>query len=186
MSSIQSLILTPADGAYTKETKNVGMRAVPIKVLLNISDFDDPKELARIADLVNSMRLQTREGPAVIDPHAVLCQGPAGEYWQQAPSTVEANYIPGEKDGAWTKYDPRPGRIVDVYRVTEEDAQRYQYVQGLWGTTVEGVPNLQKIQAGDYVGRDPANHDDRWVIAGSIHRNTYGPVKTAESATSDA
>jgi hypothetical protein len=186
MSSIQSQILTPADDAYIEATKNVGMSAVPIKVLLNISDFNGPKELARIATIVDSMRLQTREGPAVIDVHAVLCQGPAGEYWQQAPGTVQANYIAGEKDGIWTHYDPRPGRIVDVYRVTEEDAQRYQYIQGLWGTTVDGVPNLHKIQADDYVGRDPANHADRWVIAKAIYHTTYGPVKTAEPAASDA
>jgi hypothetical protein len=175
MNSTQPKIFPLNDVSFAQATKNKAMMAISFAELLDLRYESMPRVRQRVAIIVDAMRLQTREGPAIIDTDAVLCQGVSGEYWQQAQATIDKNYIPtGRILERWTQYDPRPDRIVDVHQVTAQEASAYTHIQGRWGSVIDGIVNLQVIREGDWIGREPNDHANVWVIDNSTFDSTYG------------
>jgi hypothetical protein len=50
------------------------------------------------------------------------------------------------------------------------------YIRGLWGSTVDGVENLQAFTLGDFLCRQPHEHADQWIVRRTLFLNTYSEL----------
>ncbi len=128
-----------------------------------------PSESVILPEFLDSFKLITLEGLAVLRPDTILCKGINGELWCQEFSTVRAKYdIEKEKDG-WSKCTPKAGNSVQFFISTENG-----WVQGQWGDDVRGVgKNLQEVSKGDAVCRNPKDTTDQWVVRRELFNSTY-------------
>lgn len=160
------MILNTNTVHWTEATKTRGLRAK------RVTDLISP-------EIISSVLLKTLEGHAVVDPQNMVCVGPAGDIWQQPEAGLRKKYnITGlDKDG-WLLCNPKPENSVECFEVTEWQASRAKYVQGIWGSDVPDVgQKLQAFSPGDFICRKPDDHADQWVVRRKLFLNTYELIK---------
>lgn len=124
-------------------------------------------------DLIPLLLLNTLEGPAPLGVDNYICKGIVGEPWQQTPKKLESTYTLTGADGeGWLIWTPKPGNAVEMFYATEDG-----YVQGTWGSTINGVEKLQLVLKGDAICRDPNNHIDQWRVQRALFDATYDITK---------
>jgi hypothetical protein len=142
-------------GRIAKKTK--GVRAKPIVNL--------------IVDrtVLNKFLVDTLEAREPVSADAIMCIGECNDAWQQTASSLLKKYTVESIDpDGWMVCTPKPDASVEFFEATADC-----YVRGLWGQTIDGVPNLQRAAAGDAVVRSRSDPTDMWVVARKIWRNTY-------------
>jgi len=130
------------------------------------------------------LTIKTLEGYIPIDRSCLLCVGEADEPWQQLPHKIEKDYDMVGTEGAWDLYMPKPTKIVEFIEVTEEllrdtlniPPAAPTFIVGLWGETIDGIANLQRVRQGDFIARQLDQHEDQWVVQRSIWLRTYEEV----------
>ena len=153
-------------GALAKKTK--GLKAKHLSAL-----FADKSVMSKFL-------LDTLEAKEVITPDACFCIGEANDAWQQSAVKLIKDYdlVSIDADG-WMLWHPKPTKIVEFIEVTPEMGEGY--IVGKWGQTIDGVANLQKFKAGDFIARQPGDHSDQWVIQRSIWQRTYSDFSCDEN-----
>lgn len=159
------IVDTANRSAWRKASKTVPLLARPMSELI------DPT-------FSHLFRLNTLEGVAQIDAGAMLCLGAEGEAWQQSLTNIQKKYslelvLTSGPYANWLRYVPKDGNIVEFFVVDEEDPHAELFVQGLWGETVDEIPNLQRCSNLDVVCRNPADTRDVWVVRRRLFNNTY-------------
>lgn len=142
-------------GRIAKKTK--GVRAKPIVNL--------------IVDrtVLNKFLVDTLEAREPVSADAIMCIGESNDAWQQTATSLLKKYTVESIDpDGWMVCAPRPDASVEFFEAPA-DCQ----IVGLWGQTIDGVPNLQRAAAGDMVVRNRSDPTDQWVVARKIWRNTY-------------
>lgn len=123
----------------------------------------------------NKFVLDTIEGNHPLDENTVICIGIAGDVWQQQFSKVLSKYtVESMTTDGWLRCVPIPGVPNDVYEVTKADVANGDIfnVKAQWGVTTPSGP-IQVGKVGDFILRDPNNHDDVWIVQRKIFLNTY-------------
>ena len=121
-----------------------------------------------------NLLLKTLEANEPIDPEAVLCVGQSGDVWQQTAKAVDKKYefveYASYPQTGWAVYKPRDGNAVDAFEATQGG-----YIVGLWGEEVPalGAKNLQRVKVGDFICRQPHDHNDQWVVQRNLFLNSY-------------
>lgn len=148
-------------GRIAKKTK--GVRAKPIVNL--------------IVDrtVLNKFLVHTLEAREPVSADAIMCIGESNDAWQQTASALLKKYTVESIDpDGWMVCMPKPESSVEFF-----EAPADCYVRGLWGQTIDGVPNLQRASKGDAIVRDRSDHKDQWVVVRKIWRNTYTELTAA-------
>ena len=142
---------------WLRAKKNKGLRA---KAMIN---------LMVDRTVMSKFLVDTLEAKEPVSPNAMFCIGEAGDAWQQTPKALLKKYdiLDVDNDG-WMVCQPKPDNEVQFYE-SEVD----QLVQGQWGETIDGVANLQRCKAGDFVLRNPEDTTDQWVVQRKLFLNTY-------------
>jgi hypothetical protein len=119
--------------------------------------------------VVNKFLLDTLEGREPIGPSSMFCIGEAGDAWQQSPKALLKKYdVLDIDDDGWMVCQPKPDNEVQFFESSND-----QYVTGHWGETVNGLPNQQWCNVGDFVLRHPDDVTDMWVVQRKLFNNTY-------------
>ena len=125
---------------------------------------------------IGSTSLQTLEGPQTIVADSMICLAePSGEVWQQTSTALLRKYdITHVTADGWLVCRPKPEGAVEYFEITAELAGNAKYLQGQWGSVIDGVgTNLQTFKIGDRVCRQPHDHTDQWVVAQSAFLRDY-------------
>ena len=75
--------------------------------------------------------------------------------------------------------EPKPENEVEFFEFREADERKMSVtpgswvIQGQWGETIDGVQGLQRLADGDFVCRQPDQHEDQWVVRRKLFLNTY-------------
>jgi hypothetical protein len=131
--------------------------------------------------LIASVLLDTPEGQEPINPDNFICRGLTGEVWQQTPKAINRKYdnVAEAADG-WDIYRPKPENSAEFFFATGEmlaaQPEWPTVIQGLWGETIDGIPNLQRFAVGDAICRQPTDHSDVWVVRRHFFDNTYEAI----------
>ena len=112
--------------------------------------------------------IDTLEGREPANVANMLCMGAAGDPWQQSVKALFKKYdVVGIEDG-WLLCNPKPENEVEFY-FSESDG----VIQGLWGETIDGRDNMQRVSKGDAIARQTYDHNDQWVVRRKLFDNTY-------------
>lgn len=119
--------------------------------------------------VVNKFLLDTLEGREPLGADAIFCIGEAGDAWQQSPKSLLKKYdIVKIDEGGWLHCEPKPDNEVQFY----ESGETF-LLTGRWGEEINGVPNQQRCDAGDFILRNPNDVSDTWVVRRKLFQNTY-------------
>lgn len=114
--------------------------------------------------------VDTLEAREPVHADAMFCIGESDDAWQQSAKKLLQKYTVDAIDSdGWMVCNPKPDASVDFYQIVNYDG----VIQGNWGETIDGVPNLQRYNAGDFIVRNRDDHTDCWVVARKIFANTY-------------
>jgi hypothetical protein len=154
---------TTTNKVWRRGKKTQGLRSKPLVSLIVDKS------------VVNKFLIDTLEGREPIDSANMFCIGDAGDAWQQTAKALLKKYdIKNIDSDGWMICEPKPENEVEFFQwIPDPIPFGYTYIKGQWGATIEDVFNLQKIVAGDFVCRQPDNHDDQWVVQCRLFRNTY-------------
>ena len=142
-----------------KKTK--GLRAKPMVTLLV-----DRTVMAKFL-------VDTLEAREPVHADAMFCIGESNDAWQQSAKNLLQKYTVDAIDSdGWMVCNPKPDASVEFFQVTTEAG----VIQGHWGETIDGVPNLQRYTTGDFIVRNRENTSDCWVVARKIFINTYTAI----------
>ena len=154
-------ILDTTTSTWLRGKKTKGLKAKPLITL--------------IVDraVVNKFLIDTLEGREPIDSANMFCIGETGDAWQQTAKALLKKYdITSIDTDGWMNCLPKPENEVEYFEVTA--GTHAQYIVGKWGSTIEGLGvNLQKFNIGDFVCRQPHEHEDQWVVQRNLFLNTY-------------
>lgn len=146
-----------------KKTK--GLRAKPLSAL--ITD----------RSIISKFSIDTLEGKEPINSANMFCIGETGDAWQQTAKALLKKYnITNIDADGWLICEPKPENEVEFFewKCEQGSPEEYtSYIKGLWGATVDGVDNLQSIFVGDFVCRQPHQHEDQWVVRKHLFINSY-------------
>jgi hypothetical protein len=123
--------------------------------------------------LADKLLLNTLEGNQQIGK-SMICLGATGDIWQQAPRKLLEKYtVTAITDDGWLECTSIPGVLSDVFEVPDqENGNQDVYILAQWGqNSPEGKIQMGKV--GDFILRDPNNHDDVWIVAQKFFLNTY-------------
>lgn len=146
-----------------KAKKTQGLRAKHISATVS-----DPS-------ILNSLLVRTLEGVGAIGPNVMYCVGILGDVWLQNATNLLKKYdlIKIDEQG-WLHFMPKPENEVEFFEVTADMlGADGGYLIGLWGDTIDGVQNCQKVLVGDFVARQVFDHNDQWVVKRKIWLNSY-------------
>ena len=124
----------------------------------------------------DDFQLCTLEGNQSFTIDSMMCKGELGDTWQQTRYALDRKYdIVGVDVYGWIMYKPKPTSSVEFFAVTPEMLSwtDTNYIVGLHGDTIGEIENCQKVASGDFIARDPADHNDQWVVARKIWINSY-------------
>jgi len=138
--------------------------------------FKPAQSVVPDARIRSKIILDTIEGYHPLDENTVICLGAAGDVWQQQISKLVTKYsiVSSTSDG-WMWCTPLPGVPNDVYEVTANDLGNGNdtfHVSAQWGINTDNGP-IQVGKVGDFILRDPNNHNDVWLVQRKIFLNTY-------------
>jgi hypothetical protein len=158
-------VLETNTAVWRRAKKTKGLKAKPLITLI----VDKA--------VVNKFLIDTLEGREPIDSANMFCIGETGDAWQQTAKALLKKYdiISIDADG-WMNCMPKPENEVEFFEVTDATALMAAdggYIVGLWGATIDGVPNLQAFVKGDFVCRQPHQHEDQWVVRRTLFQNSY-------------
>lgn len=119
--------------------------------------------------ILQHVLLTTLEGNQRLSITNYVCLGDSGEPWQQSATALFKKYDPIDWDeNGWIVMQPKPEYFREAYQVLDQDFS----IHALWGEeTPEGI--IQSGCAGDYIVRDPNNHEDVWIVKQKTFENTY-------------
>lgn len=157
------MILSTENAVWRRGKKTQGIKA---KALIN---------LMVDRSVVNKFLIDTLEGREPIDSANIFCIGGAGDAWQQTSKALLKKYdVKAIDEDGWMICEPKPENEVQFFEITADMVGDAQFIQGLWGETVEGVgKNLQRFKVGDFVCRQPHEHSDQWIVDRTLFLNTY-------------
>lgn len=158
------MILNTTDAMFSaKAKKTQGLRAKHMSTLIT-----DPLAL-------NALLVQTLEGIGAVTADTMYCLGNLGDVWLQDSAKVLKKYDLVKIDAqGWLHFMPKPENEVEFFEVTADMlGADGGYLIGLWGDTVDGVANCQKVAVGDFVARQVYDHNDQWVVKRKIWLNSY-------------
>ena len=112
--------------------------------------------------------IDTLEGKEPAHTENMLCMGAAGDPWQQSVKALLKKYTVTGIDDGWLLCEPKPENEVEFY-FAESDG----VIQGLWGETIDGQDNMQRVSVGDAIARQTYDHNDQWVVRRKLFDNTY-------------
>jgi hypothetical protein len=162
MSAAVFIFDTSAIKQWGVARKTKGLRAKPIVSLIVDKS------------VMSSFLIDTLEGREPIAPENVFCIGEGGDAWQQSPKKLLDKYTVDKIDGdGWMHCVPKPENSVEFYIVADDITG---YVQGHWGATIEGIPNLQEFTRGDAIVRNRTDPTDVWIVRRKIWLNTYTEI----------
>lgn len=113
----------------------------------------------------------------------LLCQGEIGEPWQQSENALLKKYNIVGFEGQWMVCEPKPENEVEYFIFREANIRKMSVpdgtwvIQGLWGETIDGVPNLQRVSDGDAVCRQIYDNADQWVVNKDLWKATYSHLR---------
>lgn len=157
----------------TLARKTKGMKASPLSY-----------EIA--AHVAPYLRIATREGYIPVNRDLVLCVGEDDEPWSQTAEKIRKDYdhVGNDGQGLWHIFKPKATKIVEFFELTQGLLDELNippcspmYITGMWGETIDGVANLQKVTMGDFIARQPDDHSDQWVVQQNIWLRTYTEVE---------
>lgn len=151
------MILNTDNAVWRRGKKTKGLKAKPLITL--------------IVDraVVNKFLIDTLEGREPIDSANMFCIGETGDAWQQTAKALLKKYdITGIDADGWMACMPKPENEAEFFEATTEG-----HIVGLWGATIDGVANLQAFKVGDFICRQPHQHEDQWVVQRKLFLNTY-------------
>jgi hypothetical protein len=125
--------------------------------------------------------IDTLEGKEPIAPDSIFCIGECNDAWQQSAKKVLAKYTVEAIDAdGWMVCVPKPDNSVEFVELTTFFLEKNTdfrsgrtFITGLWGATVDDVPNLQEFEAGDFLARNRTDHTDQWIVRRKIWINSY-------------
>lgn len=156
------------------ETKNItgwntAKKTRPIKAKSLINLLVD-------RSVTSKFLLDTLEGNEVLGDGSVVCVGEAGDAWQQMPKKLLGKYdVTALDNDGWMVCTPKPDNAVNVVEVTKEMAGpdgKFTII-GFWGAMVDGVANVQKGEAGDFICQNKSDLLDVWIVKRKLFLNTY-------------
>lgn len=170
-----SAILRTEHKLWSRAKKTSQLRAKPIASIIQ-----DPL-------ILGVFKLETLEATEVLAAEAVLCIGPTGDVWQQSGKALLKKYTVISIDPAgYLVCEPKPENEVQFFELTKDlvgmdsGDDSYVLIQGLYGETILGIPNLQKAKVGDFICRQVHDHNDQWVVQRKIFLNTYTVLSDQE------
>lgn len=120
--------------------------------------------------------VDTLEGHEPLGDGAVVCVGEAGDAWQQMPKKLLQKYKVATIDSeGWMVCEPLPDNAVNCVEVDPSDCEvngAFSII-GQWGATVDGVANVQKGVAGDFICQNRTDPTDVWIVKRKFFLNTY-------------
>lgn len=127
---------------------------------------------------LNALLVQTLEGVGTVTADMMYCLGNLGDVWLQDPVKVLKKYDLTKIDSnGWLHFAPKPENEVEFFEVTVDMLDTNDgYLIGLWGDTVDGIKNCQKVTVGDFVARQVYDHKDQWVVKRKIWLNSYTKI----------
>jgi hypothetical protein len=151
---------------YKVGRKTKGLRAKPMVTLLV-----DRTVMAKFL-------VDTLEAKEPVHADAMFCIGESNDAWQQSAKKLLGKYnVDAIDPDGWMVCSPKQENSVEFSQLP--DTTYGGYIQGNWGETVEGVPNLQRFKPGDFVVRNRDDHSDTWIVDQKIFRNSYTEISGA-------
>lgn len=122
--------------------------------------------------VVTKFLVDTLEAHEPVSADSMLCIGESNDAWQQTAKKLLAKYTVTEIDSdGWMVCVPKPENSVEFYEVPAGSPPGY--IVGHWGSTIEGLANLQSFVAGDFIARNREDVTDQWVVRRRIWTNSY-------------
>lgn len=164
------IILDTSDEVWRLAQKEQSITAKPMRDVIS-----DPK-------CVGGFLLNTLEGAARIDIDAMYCYTERGDVWQQSSSSLLKKYtVESITHDGWLICHPKPNVPVQFFELVPErhstpyDSEEIT-IRGRYGALIDGIPNLQHCQIGDFVLRNPNETTDQWVVRKHLFLNTYKEI----------
>lgn len=147
-----------------KKTK--GLRAKPMVTLL----VD--------RTVMSKFLVDTLEAKEPVHADAMFCIGESNDAWQQSAKKLLSKYTVDAIDPeGWMVCNPKMENSVEFSQTqVGEGFGHGGWIQGNWGETIEGMPNLQRYKSGDFIVRNREDHTDTWVVDQKIFINSYTEV----------
>lgn len=126
--------------------------------------------------VIDKFLIDTLEGEEPIDIANMFCIGETRDAWQQTPKALLTKYkVDFIDNSGWMHCSPKPENEVQFFEFTSDMAGAERWViQGIWGKTIRGLgKDLQEIEVGDFVCRQPHDHTDQWVVRRKLFLNSY-------------
>lgn len=130
--------------------------------------------------------LDTLEGNENLGDGSVVCIGEAGDAWQQMPKKLIGKYdVTAIDNDGWMVCTPKPDNSVNVIEINRDLINKVCMtppnngwfgkftIIGLWGATVDGVPNVQTGEEGDFICQNKTDPSDVWIVKRKLFLNTY-------------
>lgn len=166
-----TFILRTSTKTWSRAKKTQGIRA---KAMINL-----------IVDrsVVNKFLIDTLEGREPISENNIFCIGGAGDPWQQTSKALLKKYdVKAIDEDGWMVCEPKPENEVQYFELDgsmigmDSSSATSVLVEGLWGETIDGIPNLQRCDIGDFICRQTHDHTDQWVVRRKLFLNTYSKL----------
>lgn len=133
-----------------------------------------------IADrsVMTKFLIDTLEAKEPISPNTMFCIGESGDAWQQHPDKLLKKYnITDIDEDGWMVCQPKPENEVHFFELTPTQYStaygEEMVIRGLFGETIGEHTNLQRCIVGDFVCRNPQDHNDQWVVKRKLFLNSY-------------
>lgn len=126
--------------------------------------------------IASKFLVETLEAKEPVSPDALFCIGGAGDAWQQMPKKLLAKYDVTAIDAdGWMVCTPKPDNSVNCIEVDPAQCavDGSFTIVGQWGETVNGVANVQKGTAGDFICQNRTDATDVWIVRRKLFLNTY-------------
>jgi hypothetical protein len=105
-----------------------------------------------------------------------LKSGESNDAWQQSAKKLLAKYTVDAIDpDGWMMCNPKQENSVEFCQIPNTVISG-GCIQGNWGETINGAPNLQRYKPGDFVVRNREDHSDTWIVDRKIFLNSYTEI----------
>lgn len=154
------MILSTDSALWLHGKKTKGLKAKPMSSLIVDSA------------VINKFLINTLEGHEPVYVASIFCIGETGDAWQQSIKALLKKYdISTIDENGWMHCTPKPENEVEFFEVAA--GTQATHIVGQWGATIDGVKNLQAFDIGDFICRQPHQHEDQWVVRRLLFNNSY-------------
>jgi len=154
---------------YKVGRKTKGLRAKPMVTLLV-----DRTVMAKFL-------VDTLEAKEPVHADAMFCIGESNDAWQQSAKKLLSKYTVDAIDpDGWMVCNPKQENSVEFCQITNTMLGSADFcIQGNWGETIDGMPNIQRFKLGDFVVRNREDYTDTWIVDQKIFLNSYTEISGA-------